>query len=147
MERLAKAVGQIEKLPTSTQRLTNAIANWLRFLSEQAATLADMAGYLGRIAPAVADAIVLKLGALASAVLAVAKLLSDWAAGKLKLAADQVVAEVTSITDDVAADLVVIGSAKTGKAAREAIEWDADLCAGMSLSVGARIGRVGSVAT
>lgn len=31
--------------------------------------------------------------------------------------------------------------------AREAIEWDADLCAGMSLSVGARIGRVRSVAT
>jgi gas vesicle protein len=120
-EHLAKAVGQIEKLPASTRRLTNAVANWLRFLSEQAATLADMAGYLGRIAPAVADAVVVKLGTLASAVLAVAKLLSDWAAGKLKLAADQVVAEVTSITDDVAADLAVIASATTGQAAREAI--------------------------
>jgi hypothetical protein len=120
-EHLAKAVGQVEKLPASTRRLTNALANWLRFLSEQAATLADMARYLGRIAPAVADAVVVRLGALASAVLAVAKLLNNWAGGKLKLAADEVVAEVTSITDDLAADLTVIGSATTGRAAREAI--------------------------
>ncbi|MCP5233718.1 MAG: hypothetical protein H6948_16860 [Zoogloeaceae bacterium] len=118
---LAKAVAQFEKLPPSTRRLTDAAANWLRFLSEQLATLADQALYLRRIAPAIADAVVQQLATLADAVLVVATHLRDWAAGKLKLAADEVVAEVASITGDIAADLALIGGAMTGRQAREAI--------------------------
>jgi hypothetical protein len=118
---LAKAVAQFEKLPPSTRKLTDAAANWLRFLSEQLASLADQAAYLGRIAPAIADAVVQELATLADAVLGVATHLKDWASDKLIRAATEVVAEVTSITGIMAADLALIGGATTGRQAREAI--------------------------
>lgn len=118
---LAKAVAQVEKLPPSTRKLVDAVANWLRFLSEQLATLADQAAYLGNLAPAVADEIVRKLAALAAAVLVVADAVRDWSTGKLKAASDAVVTEVSAIAADISADLARIGGAATGKAAREAI--------------------------
>lgn len=118
---LAKAVAQLEKLPPSTRKLVDAVSNWLRFLSEQLATLAEQAAYVGQLAPAVADEIVQNLAVLAAAVLGVANLLRDWSTQNLKAAADAVVTEVNAISADIAADLARICAAATGKDAREAI--------------------------
>ncbi|WP_454902879.1 hypothetical protein [Variovorax gossypii] len=118
---LAKAVVALEKLPPSTRRLVDAATNWLRFLSEQVATLADQASYLGQLAPAVADQIVLKLAALAIVVLEVVKILRTWATQQLKAASDAVVAEIDAVADDIEAEIARISVAATGRDARAAI--------------------------
>jgi len=142
-EKLSKAVAQLDKLPVSTRKLVDAVTNWLRFLSEQLATLADQAVYLGQLAPALADEIVQKLAVLADAVLIVASAMRDWSTG-LKAAADAVVKEVSAITAALAADLARLGAASAGKDAREAIVILRDFVQGAGDDVLARHRRAAS---
>lgn len=142
---LAEAVGQLEKLPTSTRKLVDSATNWLRFLSDQLATLADQADYLTQLAAPTADEIVKKLTALVSAVRVVANAICDWAVGQLDAASDTVVAEIQAIATDIATDLTSLSNAATGTEARAAIEKLRRLIQGTEASVTARHRRAANL--